>query len=157
MSIQKNGTSKEPVTQNVFSLWLEHGRANDEEKGYVYALLPAHSAEQTAQAAAAPPFTVLANTTAVQAVSLPGEQLCGVVFHAPGAVDIGPGQRLAARQACLVLVRFTERGATLTVSDPTQTLAAVDVSLSGLAEAHVALPTGRRKGASVSVEVVKGT
>jgi hypothetical protein len=61
------GDSDAPVTEQVFSLWIDHGsRLHDAH--YAYAVLPGISAPQLAEWVARPPVRVIVNTPSQQAV-----------------------------------------------------------------------------------------
>lgn len=112
--INASGSSA-PITRNYLALWVEHG-ANPAGAGYAYALLPGRSAGQVEQYAGDPDFSVLANTSSVQAVKENTLNVTGANFwtEAGGTAGIVSSSGKAA-----VAVRETATEIELSVSDPT--------------------------------------
>jgi chondroitin AC lyase len=131
-------TPKGDVTSNVFTLWLDHGNA-PKNASYAYYIMPA--GEEIAAA-------VVANTPEVQAVQI-DRGIFGVIFWAPGKVNL-PGDLLVwVNQPCIVLVD-TEKHAAW-VSDPAQKLASIRLQVGEIAQT-IALPTGGEAGSSVQCQ-----
>lgn len=103
--------SDKPVTEQVFSLWLDHGaRPGDAE--YVYVVIPGLSKAVAARRARDTGVEILSNGAALQAVSAPKLGLVGVVFWSAGRLESGR-QTISADQPCLLMVQ--ERGKRLRV------------------------------------------
>ena len=66
-SLVNGGGAPTAVTRRYQTIWFDHG-AQPADGAYAYALLPLHSAEQTAAYAAAPHFRILENSAAAHAV-----------------------------------------------------------------------------------------
>jgi chondroitin AC lyase len=132
-------TPKEDVTSNVFTLWLDHGKAPD-NASYACIIMPAG---ETTTAA------VVANAPEVQAVQI-DQGILGVVFWVSGKINL-PGDLLVwVDQPCIVLVD-TEKHAAW-VADPTQKLTSIRLQVGEIAQA-VSLPTGGEAGRSVAVNI----
>jgi chondroitin AC lyase len=139
--------SETSVSKEVFSLWIDHGTMPQNES-YAYVLLPGVSAEQTKTFHQAPDVEVLANSSAVQAVR--HGAVTAIVFHEAGQFDYATNHRVTVDRPCLLLFSPAADGFRLMVSDPTQTLAEVNIVWG--ARAHkVELPSGPRAGGSVQV------
>ncbi|MEV6553681.1 polysaccharide lyase 8 family protein [Streptomyces sp. NPDC051597] len=109
-------SSTERRTRTYQTLWLDHG-VDPAGASYGYQLMPGAS-RQTVAARAADSgwFTVLANTAACQAVSVPSLGLVCANFWQAGSA--GP---LSVTAPASVLVRTTGAAATLRVSEPPRT------------------------------------
>jgi len=143
-------------TRGYATLWFEHG-VSPTDASYAYALLPTASAEATAAWAAEPPMSLLANTTAVQAVEAEGLGILAAHFweagEAGGLVCDGPAS---------VLVRRSEDGIAIAVADPGRTVETVTIALpfavSELVEADdtVTATTGERPQITVQAGGSRG-
>ncbi len=104
-----------PVTRDVFSLWIDHGK-NPDGGSYEYVVLP------DCKGAAAPEevgrLEVLSNTPAVQAVRHKGLKLLEAAFRQPAKLAGGRGWELSVDQPCLLLCRETGEGVQISVSNP---------------------------------------
>ncbi|HWZ94960.1 MAG TPA: polysaccharide lyase family 8 super-sandwich domain-containing protein [Opitutaceae bacterium] len=132
-------TPKGDVTENVFTLWLDHGKA-PQDASYACVIMPA--GEKTTAA-------VVANTPEVQAVKI-DQALFGAVFWQPGKVELADGLLAWVDQPCIVLVDTDMRAAW--ISDPTQKLASIRLQVGELVQT-VTLPTGGEAGRSVAVNI----
>lgn len=139
--------SPEPVVKNVFSLWIDHGMS-PRDASYAYVILPAATEKQTRDYFAKPAVEILSNTADLQVVRC-GAATSGV-FYKPGALAYAAGKRLSVTQPCLVLIKEDVQGAVLTVSDPTQKLASLDLTWNGKS-VKVTLPAGADAGSSIRV------
>ncbi|MEU8570885.1 polysaccharide lyase 8 family protein [Streptomyces pathocidini] len=121
--VNSGGTTAVSTRQYVL-LQRDHG-TNPVGAGYAYILLPGFTAAQTAARSAAPTVTVLSNTADVQAIGHSGLGITMANFFAPGTA----GPITVAQNAASVVMR--EQGGTLTVgvSDPTQALTTIDVTI----------------------------
>ena len=95
-----------------------------------------------------PGAVVVSNSVRVQAVTC--GKAAAAVFYQPGQFNYAPGRQVAVDQACVVMVKESPQGATLTVADPTQKLTEVNVTCHGKTST-VHLPGGANAGSSVAV------
>jgi chondroitin AC lyase len=109
--------SADPVSADVFALWIDHGTA-PANAAYAYAVLPDADSAATARYARAPEAEILANSADVQAVRHGPTAVTGIVFRAPGSVRVTPALTVAAARACVVLAREGDGSLTLTAADP---------------------------------------
>ena len=144
--------SAAPITEDVFSLWLDHG-AHAADRTYAYAVLPGCRPQDMDKIAAS--LAVVQNTSTVQAVADPHARLLEVAFWAPGHVRAGRDWDVTADQPCLLLVRRRpEGGFRLAVSNPDHTARTVHVTVNGTSF-PVELPGGADGGKSV-VKISRG-
>ena len=132
-----------PVTRDVFSLWIAHGK-NPDGAGYEYIVLPdckgAASQEEIAR------VEVLSNTPALQAVRHNGLKLLEAAFRKPVTLDGGPGWELSVDEPCLLLCRETKEGVQISVSNPENLPLTVNVTISRALAGEGCLPAGRVEG-----------
>ncbi len=112
-----------PVAGKVASLWLNHSKALDH---YAYAVLPGLSTAETAAASDRAPFTVLSNTTDVQAVEFAGAKMVEAAFFSGGELRWG-NSSLESNRPAAVLFRQSGAGCSLTVSNPDQVSRSVKI------------------------------
>lgn len=125
------GGDTEVHTRRYATLWFDHG-VSPTDAAYAYALLPTASEDETAAWAADPGLTVLANTTAVQAVAAADGGLLAAHFwqagETGGLVCDGPAS---------VLVQRSDDGIAVAIADPGRTTQTVTVELPCAADAVV--------------------
>ena len=116
-----------------------------------------------------PSFRIVKNDAAEQAVVSADQKWAGVAFYQAGQSDVFGG--IETDQPCVVMLKAEKNGLSVSVSDPTQKLAQVKLTLKGnfqsensndsLASSQggttwtVKLPKGEEAGKSVSVVLVK--
>ena len=105
-------------------MWLEHGKkpVND---SYAYAILPNKTAEETAQYAQNPDIEVLMCTEKIHAVKERTTGLLGIVFWEAGSFG-----NITVSKPMAIMLRETEKGYLLSVSDPSQLLQEAEVTFS---------------------------
>ncbi len=111
-----DGASTTPVTRNYLRLTFEHG-SSPTNATYQYVLLPGRSAMHTANYAAAPQVSVLANNGNVQAVTETTLGITAANFWTDTTQTIGG---ITSNKKASVLVRDDGAFITVSVSDPTQ-------------------------------------
>lgn len=148
--------STTPYTRRYASLVLDHGTAIGE---YAYVVLPNATSRQTAERAADPGMTVLANTAAVQAIRSHREDLTLVNFWTAGAVT-----GISSDGPASVVVGKDGRTTTVAVSDPSRTAQTVRVTIDRKVGAVIAkdpavtvIATGKQLVLDVAVSGTKGT
>ena len=114
--INGGGTST-TTTRNYLTLWLDHG-INPSRTSYAYAILPNASSAQVSQYSISPDFTILENSTNIQAVKETSLDLLAANFWRDGSntVDI-----LTCSNKASALLQTTATHIYIAVSDPTQT------------------------------------
>ncbi|MFF0345455.1 polysaccharide lyase 8 family protein [Kribbella sp. NPDC004875] len=106
--------STTPYTRRYAKLIVEHGTATG---GYAYVLLPGATSRETAERAADPGMSILANTAAVQAIRSHRDQLTLANFWTAGQVG-----ELTVDGPASVVVGRDGRTTTVAVSDPSRTV-----------------------------------
>ncbi len=120
--IISTGASEEPVAEPVFCAWLRHGP--DPEAGG-FAVAVGVSPEEAQKLAEQPPWTVLRNEAACQAVEFE-DGPCLAAFYEPGAIETA-GAPLRVDAPCLAL--WTDRE--LWLCDPAHAARTVSVDWQG--------------------------
>jgi chondroitin AC lyase len=133
----------EPVSGDVFELWIEHGSSPDDAH-YHYLVAPGLRPEGIATFQRDTQPRVLSNTVEVQAVA--AHNLWQVVFWRPGAVDLSATWRLTADAPCLLQLRQESPGWAVAAGNPTHAVRMLrvrleDRSTSRVAEASFVFPS----------------
>ena len=110
-------------TTSFFELWYSHG-VNPDNGSYSYALLPGMTAEETAQYAENIPVQVLANNSAVQAVYNEELGITGIIFWEAGTFG-----KITVDKPCIVMYEDSHFGFNIAVTDPTQKLESLTVTI----------------------------
>ena len=113
----RSSDSKSPLTESVFSLWIDHG-VHPRDAQYAYAVVPAVDAQQLAKWKAHPPVRVIANTTQQQAVINDSLGVAEIVFYRPGSITLADGVTVKVDRPCLVLLRKQGVSTRVAVSSP---------------------------------------
>ncbi len=158
----------EPIKAGIFKLWFEHG-ANPAQQSYAYCIVPKAGKAKMQQMESRPSFRIVKNDAAEQAVVSADQKWAGVAFYQAGQSDVFGG--IETDQPCVVMLKAEKNGLSVSVSDPTQKLVQVKLTLKGnfqsensndsLASSQgsttwtVKLPKGEEAGKSVSVVLVK--
>lgn len=156
------------VSNDVFLLGQGHG-VNPANATYAYFVLPGTEELVTADFAANNPVTILSNTADVQAARHK-TGFSGIAFFAPGSVTLKTGLSVASDSPILLLVREISTGLEVSVADPTQTLAAVQITVTGRytgtnttwdanaksTRISVTLPVSEHAGSSVKMVLPRG-
>ena len=103
------------VQQNVFTLWINHGK-NPASASYAYILLPRATETTAASYYKAMPVTIIGNNSNFQAVTNNKLKISQMVLFRAAHIQINPTVSVDADQPCLII--FKNRGAQsiLTVS-----------------------------------------
>jgi chondroitin AC lyase len=125
---------------------LSHSQTSD----YAYAVQTGLGQAQTRDAARHFPVQVLANTRAVQAITLNDRVLAA--FYQPEKLRVSATVSLGADSPCLLIYKRTPTRAEVWVADPTRTLQNVRLSLNGVSQT-IALPQGDMLGSSVKARL----
>jgi len=164
-SIEEYSSRKDPITQDVFNLWVNHG-VRPKDGTYAYAVTPGVDGQQFGALADDLPFQILSNSVSIQAVSFPGLDVVQGAFFEAGTVVMSNGQDVTVDSPCLLMVSTVGENVTLSVSDPAQTLDQIRVKISGafkgsncvvndgVSEVTVELPQDEWSGKTVQIELV---
>ena len=158
----------EPVQSGIFKLWFEHG-TNPSGKTYAYSIIPQATKAQMQQLETKPSFRIVKNETTIQAVLSSDQQWGGIVFYQAGKSEIFGG--IETDQPGVLMVRREKDGLSVSVSDPTQKLDQIQLTLKGNYQtAHpsvkvtreqnnsmlwIRLPKGDEAGKTVAIKLIK--
>jgi len=109
--------SREPVTRDVFTLWLDHG-ADPADANYVYIVAPGMKPDDLAAYCKKPPVEILANGSNLQAARHSGLGIAGIAFYEPGKLNLGNSLIIETDNPCLLLLREDGRRLEITASNP---------------------------------------
>lgn len=156
--------SDAPVTKDVFALWVDHGHTPT-DASYAYIVVPDLAATAVQAYAESLPIRILANTPRTQAVQHAGIGLTAIAFYEPGIQQLSDGLSIGVDTACLVLLRTSDSGYTLSISNPCNEPGTVRVDINrplrgpstestdAGSRVTVSLPDGWDAGKSVTVEL----
>jgi len=122
------GQSREVLSGALFTAYFAHGAA-PRDAAYAYAVLPNVPATRSAGLADAPPFAVLRNDSAIQAVRDRKANLVEAVFHRPGTLRIDDGVAVDVDQPCVLMADFGGAEIAVSVANPRNEALAVSVAL----------------------------
>ena len=122
-----------PVSGDVFSLWLDHGRSPSGES-YSYTVYPQTAADEMADKISNHSTVILSNTAQLQATE--GDGGVHAVFYQAGTLTLGNGDEITVDQPCILSLRDE----TLTVCDPNHSIDSVNVTVDSQV-ITVSLPT----------------
>jgi chondroitin AC lyase len=135
------------VEGKVFKLWLNHG-VDPVNQTYAYIVKPGISENEMNKVSS---IQIIANTPAMQAVAHTDLQMVQVVFYEAGILT-AEGCTITVDQPCVLLVEaIRSKNPIVFVSDPTQKLTAIRISLNSV-PASITLPQGDYKGATTSFQ-----
>lgn len=159
----------EPIQSGIFKLWFEHG-TNPSGETYAYSIIPQATKAQMQQLETKPSFRIVKNENNIQAVISSDQQWGGIVFYQAGKSEIFGG--IETDQPGVLMVRREKDGLSVSVSDPTQKLDQIQLTLKGNYQtAHpsvkvtreqnnsmlwIRLPKGDEAGKTVSVVLTSG-
>ncbi len=149
-----------PVTRDVFSLWIDHGK-NPDGGSYEYVVLP--DCKGAAAQEEVERLEVLSNSPAIQAVRHNGLKLLESAFREPAKLAGGRGWEISVDQPCLLLCRETGEGVQISLSNPRNAPLTVTVTIDralagegcspagpGASAVRFVLPEGDQAGSSVT-------
>ncbi|MEU9703838.1 polysaccharide lyase 8 family protein [Streptomyces sp. NPDC047981] len=121
--INANGSTT-PLTRRYVTMWLDHG-TDPSAAAYTYLMMPgADSTTTAARAADTTWLSLLANSSAQQGIRVPSLGFTAVNFYSAGTVGT-----LTSTGAASVMVRENGTTATILVSNPTQTVGSLDITV----------------------------
>ena len=109
--------------ESYFELWFSHG-VNPTNSGYAYVLLPGATVSETKAFAESGKVEILSNNLSVQAVRDNRTGINYMVFRKAGSFG-----GITVSEPCMVISREADGGFEIAVSDPTQNLNLLTVTL----------------------------
>lgn len=152
------GATDEPVTQNIFTLAIDHG-TQPQDATYAYIVLPATGESQTQAYARQQAVAVVSNTKELQAVSHTELGIHYAVFYEPGNVTFPGNTRLTTDEPALFIIKSSDDGVEgITVADPTRKLEKItfrlELATGGDTTFTVQLPQGVLAGKSLRLDAI---
>ncbi|MFT2009990.1 polysaccharide lyase family 8 super-sandwich domain-containing protein [Pontibacter sp. 13R65] len=149
-----SGGSADPVTRNVFKLWINHGTAPS-NGNYSYIILPGKPTAQEMASYSASHLRVLSNTDTVQLVSNSTLDQWQAIFYAAGSFTADGITLEVDRPCALIIKNVTQPEVTIAAADPSQLQSTIGLRFKSAAlpvmkELTLALPSGQMAGSSVS-------
>jgi len=109
--------SKQPITDNVFTLWLDHG-VRPVDASYEYIVVPDTDEAGVEAYSRESPIKILANTVDTQAVTNDKLRVSEMVFYVPGQLVVNKGLIVDVDQPCMMMLEEKGEIKRLTVSSP---------------------------------------
>ncbi len=156
--------SSSTVTQNIFTLYINHGTAVA-SGSYSYIAVPGITADQMDAYLASNPIQVLSNTSTVQAVHQATLGMTQAAFYSSGSLALATGQMLATSAPSAIILQNQPNMLKLSASSPQASSGALSVTLAGVnlsggsiwfdamgtATAGFNLPGGNLAGSTVGI------
>lgn len=121
--------SDEPVPQDIFTAWIDHGPKPDDAT-YAYRIVPGAEPGELAKHVGESPVRILSNTPEVQAVET-RDGVTQAIFYRPGSIRLSDDTTITVDAPCTLIWRLSGEEVLLTVSDPLQTRRQIGVRISG--------------------------
>jgi len=123
-------SSKEEVREDVFKLWLDHGRHPSKET-YAYLVIPAVTEKEMQADKNNRNIRILVNTPEMQAVSHNGLNLTQIVFYQAGEIELPGGLKVGTDDPGIVMLKTDGKVIRkISVADPTHHLEKMHLSVS---------------------------
>lgn len=135
---------------NVASLWLDHG-INPNNSSYEYIIIPDASKKQVLDFDIGT-IKILSNSNELQAVTLTDKNISYIVSYGDIKVKLNEEIYFETENPGLFMIKPEKNTANINVSDPTQTLDKVEISINNKRH-EIKLPDGDKKGTSTSIKV----
>jgi chondroitin AC lyase len=130
-SALNTAASSSTVTQNVFTLYIDHGTAVS-NGAYSYIAVPGIAASGMDAYLAANPIQVLSNTATLQAVQQTTLGMVQAVYYSAGSLNISSGQTLTSNGPSTLMLQRQTNVMKLTAANPQATQTALQAQLSGV-------------------------
>ena len=149
------------LTEHIFKLWLSHGM-QPKNGSYSYILVPNASEDKMTSLYKSNPFKIM-NTKVQQSVVMTDEKKAGIVFYKGGTATIKGG--ISVDAPCVILLEEQSNHLDFAISDPSQKLTKIDVSIMGKyniensnynnGKTHfiIHLPQGEQAGKTVKLQL----
>ena len=149
------GKSANPVTNKIFSVWLDHG-VEPSNAQYAYMTIPGVNVANLKSMLSQSPITVVSNTGSVQAVRHNVDKTTSIIYHQVTGVDIHANLRVSVNRKCALVVEEKASEIVFTVASPWQ--ATGDILITALVNGEsknvtLTLPGSGMAGSSVQKSV----
>lgn len=102
-------SSKEIITEDVFKLWIEHGKENT-EKSYAYIVVPQTNRQQMEQYAATSPVKIRYNHRDLQLVEHPEARILYAVCYQPMQITHPILGKISMDKAGILFLKYDKQG-----------------------------------------------
>lgn len=134
------------LSQDIFQLYIPHeiGKV----ASYAYSILPSITLPKFEERITYEKSRILVNNKSTQAIE-DNERLYAV-FYEPTTLESSYFGKVKVSEPCLMMIEKTNSGVLLTVSDPTQKLKSVRISIPKFNETDIAFPEDEERGKSLT-------
>lgn len=112
-----SGSSPEPITKSIFSIWLDHG-VKPTNASYQYIVLPNKTSEEVGSYASDNPISILSNTSSVQAVRHQTLRIAELLFYQPDTVTVKGGLTVTVDKPAMVIIDESAEPVRISVANP---------------------------------------
>lgn len=116
----------EPVTKDVFNLWIDHGAEPDNDT-YFYMVVPGADARRLNTYLDSSDINVLSNAPELQALYHRGLGVLQAVFYEAGELELHDGGSVRVDQPCMLMIDHSGSAIQISVSSPEAKAMRVDV------------------------------
>jgi chondroitin AC lyase len=145
--------TKEPITKEVFSLWLNHGKAPENDT-YCYIVIPNKTAEEMAEESYNHGFVVVQNDADIQAVENTAQKTQAIVFYRSGKVEFEKKFTVESDKQALVLIQDQGQEYEISVSDPIHSASEINITFNKQSCKFI-LPQGEYAGSVITKKIKK--
>jgi chondroitin AC lyase len=118
----------EPIMTQIFKLWFDHGTKPENQK-YAYFLVPGATIAILGKMEKNSGFNILKNDNEMQAIVASDGKLGGAIFYKAGKINLSGG--IEVDKACVFMVKKEKKTLHISISDPTQKLTQIKLTLEG--------------------------
>lgn len=142
--------SAEPVTKGMFSLWISHGTAPQNDD-YCYIVMPDKPLSYFTDKKFENEIKIIANTEQVQAIANENQKQYAAVFYEPGEVRFADDLVVAVNKKALIYIEYKKGQYEVVVADPLYKEQSVRLHMNGK-QTDIAFPSGDYSGSSVKIQ-----
>ena len=127
---QQSDSPKDEVRGDVFKLWFDHGK-RPKDATYQYIVLPAATENDLIKMSGNNSLEIVANTTEMQAVKHKGLNMCQVVFHKAGDIQVSDKLKIGIDSPGIIMVKTDGQSVkSISVAYPSRKLKRIHLTLS---------------------------
>ncbi|KRF10021.1 hypothetical protein ASG89_00255 [Paenibacillus sp. Soil766] len=112
-----SGSSPEPITKSIFSIWLDHG-VKPTNASYQYIVLPNKTSEEVGSYASDNPISILSNTSSVQAIRHQTLRIAELLFYQPDTMTVRDGLTVTVDKPAMVIIDESAEPVRISVANP---------------------------------------
>jgi chondroitin AC lyase len=124
---------KEEISLDVFKLWIDHG-SSATNASYQYIVVPGITLPEMENNDSRN-IRILANTPQMQAVMHSGLNVCQMIFHSSGEMELGANLKIGSDTPGIVMVKMEGSAVKqISVADPSRKLRRMHLTMTGKVE-----------------------